>query len=376
VALASRHGVGGLEAWEPLSRARQLCELLGDDEALAFVVTGQMNNVVHRLGATAALEVAEGYFTIAKQRGSTEHLLLAHRHMGYALWVLGRFTEALEHSERVLALYDPAAHRRLAQVVGFDLKLSALSGASCDLIALGRPEQAAARVAEIVAWTKEVDHPHGRTIALVLAGQVRLMAGDNQGAGPVLAQAIATATEQRFPLWLAIANILQGILVARRDRRPEGLALAHQGLANQRATGSRVWQTCYLGLLAQACEALDRPEEAWEALAEGLDTMETMAERWYEAELHRQKGDCIAAHRPAEKAEAEACLERALQIAREQGAKMWELRAATSLGRFWRDQGKRSEAHDLLAPVYGWFTEGFNTPDLQQAKALLDELRE
>ena len=300
--------------------------------------------------------------------------MLAHRHMGYALWVLGLFAEALEHSERVLALYDPGSHRRLAQIVGFDLKLSALTGASCDLIALGRPEQAEARVREIVAWTKEVDHPHGRTIALVLAGQVRLMAGDSQGAEPVLAQAIATATEQRFPLWLAIANILQGILVARRDRRPEGLALARQGLTDQRATGSRVWQTCYLGLLAQACEALDRPQEAWEALAEGLDIAEAMAERWYEAELHRQKGDWIAAHRPADTAEAEGYLKRALQIARAQGAKLWELRAATSLGRLWRDQGKRHEARELLAPVYGWFTEGFNTRDLKDAKTLLDEL--
>ena len=373
-ALAASRGVGSDEAWEALARARELCERLNETSVLGSVVTGQFNNVVHRRGPAAALRVAEEYLLLARRLDDPDHLLLAHRHMGYSLWVLGRFTEGREHSERVLALYDPERHRSMVHEVGFDYKISALTALFCDLFILGYPNQAVTRVDETLSWSQELRHPHARAIALILATMLNIMRGADETAEPLLEEAISITTEQKFPLWLAIANGLRGNLVARRHRRQEGVALARQGLAQQRATGSTVWQTCYLSFFAQSCEAVGEPGEALQALTCGLAMVDRTGERWFEAELHRQKGEWIIACRQDEQAEAETCFHRALEIARSQRAKMWELRAATSMARLWREQGKRDEARELLAPVYGWFTEGFDTLDLTQAKAMLDEL--
>ena len=202
---------------------------------------------------------------------------------------------------------------------------------------------------------------------------LNIMRGADETAEPLLEEAIRITTEQKFPLWLAIANGLRGDLLAKRHRRQEGVALARQGLAQQRATRSTVWQMCYLSLLAQSCEAVGEADEALQALTCGLAKVDRTGERCFEAELHRQKGEWIIACRQDEQAEAETCFHRAIEIARSQRAKMWELRAATSLAQLWRDQG-RAEAHALLAPINDWFTEGFDTTDLRQAKALLDEL--
>jgi class 3 adenylate cyclase/predicted ATPase len=376
MALAVSRGVGSNESWEALTRARELCERLDETSVLRSVVTGQFNNAVHRRGPAEALRVAEEYLLLARRLDDVDHLLLAHRHMGYSLWVLGRFAEGREHSERVLALYDPERHRSMVHEVGFDYKISALTALFCDLFILGYPDQAVARVDETLSWSQDLRHPHARAIALIGATMLNIMRGADETAEPLLEEAIGITTEQKFPLWLAIANGLRGDLLARRHRLQEGVALARRGLVQQRATGSTVWQTYYLSLLAQSCEAVGQPGEALQALTCGLAMVDRTGERWFEAELHRQKGEWIIACREEERAEAERCFHRALEIARSQKAKMWELRAANSLARLWRDEGRGAEAHALLAPIYGWFTEGFAMPDLQEAKALLDELAE
>jgi predicted ATPase len=141
-----------------------------------------------------------------------------------------------------------------------------------------------------------------------------------------------------------------------------------------RSTGATVWITAYLSCLALAYADLGKFDDAWRCIGEALTVAATTKERWYEAEINRVAGE-IALQAPERDAtKAEAYFERALEISRKQQAKSWELRAATSMARLWRDQGKRDEARDLLAPVYGWFTEGFDTLDLKEAKALLDEL--
>jgi predicted ATPase len=147
-------------------------------------------------------------------------------------------------------------------------------------------------------------------------------------------------------------------------------------LAGYRATGAELWAPDFLALLAEGQRRTGQAAAGLDIVAEALDRVERTKGRWLEADLHRLRGELLLAVAEPEQPEAEACFRRALAVAREQGAKMWELRAATSLARLWTEQGRRAEAHNLLAPLYGWFTEGFDTPDLKEAKALLNELRE
>jgi predicted ATPase len=189
-----------------------------------------------------------------------------------------------------------------------------------------------------------------------------------------LEELISVATEHRLYFFQVMANILRGLLMSATGKVVEGIANARQSISAQAARGEYNQQTYFLGLLAQACERAGQSEEALETLARALEMADRTGERWFEAELHRLRGEWLIVHRSGEQAEAEACFERALSVARRQSAKMWELRAAAGFARLRRDQGRRVEARDLLTPVYEWFTEGHDTPDLKEAKALLDEL--
>jgi predicted ATPase len=183
---------------------------------------------------------------------------------------------------------------------------------------------------------------------------------------------LSIASEQDFPLWRARAEFLRGWGLTRAGSTEEGLALSRRALADYVATGSGQWLPYLLGVLAEAEGPGAKPLDL---LDDGLACVERTGERWFEAELYRQRGEALLAPPAPRTAEAEACFGRALAVAREQGARFWELHAATSLARLWRDQGRRAEAHYLLAPVYGWFTDGFDTADLRNAKVLLDEPR-
>jgi predicted ATPase len=183
---------------------------------------------------------------------------------------------------------------------------------------------------------------------------------------------IAVTTEQGFPLWGALGTIFRGYFEAKNGDVREGIALLRNGLVAYRATGAEVWMPFHIALLATACEIAGQIEEAIAQLDDALQMAERTGVRWYAAELNRHKGDLLLRQRHIEA--AEDLYRKALSIAREQEAKLWELRAAASLARLRRDQGRRTEARDLLGPVYGWFTEGFDTPDLKEAKALLDAL--
>jgi len=180
------------------------------------------------------------------------------------------------------------------------------------------------------------------------------------------------ATEQGFPYWGSVGTILRGWVKAKNGDVAEGIPLMRSGLAAYRATGAEMWMPHYLTLLAAAHQIGGQVEEGLALLGEALQIVERTGERWFAAELNRNKGELLVRQGHAEA--AEELYYKALTIAEQQGAKLWELRATASLARLWHDQGRRAEARDLLAPVYGWFTEGFDTPDLKEAKALLDEL--
>ena len=187
---------------------------------------------------------------------------------------------------------------------------------------------------------------------------------------------ISLATDQGFPQWKALGALLRGWALAQQGQAQEGIGLITQGMMAWRATGAEISRPYFLALLAEAHGTIGQPEAGLPVLTEALALVHTTGERWYEPELYRLKGVLLLQQSADNQAEAESCFHHALEIARSQQAKSFELRAATSLARLWQRQGKRTEAHELLAPVYGWFTEGFDTADLQEAKALLDQLEE
>ena len=186
--------------------------------------------------------------------------------------------------------------------------------------------------------------------------------------------AVALSTEQGFPLWAAQGTSMRGWALAMQGQGEEGLAQVHQGIAAWRASGAALFVPYLCTLLAEVCDHLGHTEDGLQALAEAHALVEQQEERWWEAEVYRLRGVLLLRQPETPQAEAEAWLQRALDVARRQEAKALELRAAMSLSRLWQQQGKRQEAYDLLAPIYHWFTEGFDTADLQDARALLAEL--
>jgi predicted ATPase len=207
-----------------------------------------------------------------------------------------------------------------------------------------------------------------------LATGIRLLSlvGDDATLDTRAHELIAVATEQGFPHWRAQGTIYRGWVKVKNGDVAEGISLLRSGTAGYRATGTEAWMPHFIGLLAGACEIAGQIEEALTLLDDTLQTVERTGERWLVAELNRHKGQLLL--RQGHPEAAEELYRNALSIAEDQGAKLWELRAAVSLARLRRDQGRRAEARNLLAPVYGWFTEGFDTPDLKDAKALLDVL--
>jgi predicted ATPase len=286
----------------------------------------------------------------------------------------GKFALSRSHLEEVLALYDPISHRSLVHQAGIHPQVGSQVFLAIVLFCLGFPDQALAQSSSAIAEVRRLAHPP--TLAGCLAVGVRLLSlvGDDTALDEWTDQLVAVATEQGFTFWRAQGTICRGWVRIKNGDVAEGISLLRNGSAAYRSTGSELLVPHYIALLAMACEIAGQIEEAVTLLDEALQIVERTGERWFGAELNRHKGELLL--RQGQSEAAEELYRKALSIAQEQEAKLWELRAAASLARLHRDQGRHAEARDLLAPVYGWFTEGFGTPDLKDAKALLDELDE
>ena len=237
----------------------------------------------------------------------------------------------------------------------------------------GSPDRAAARVEEGLALARRLAHPFTLAITLAFASWVRLFRGDRKEAEPLNRELIELCAEQGIPVYLASGRILQGSLRAADDEDAVDVILAN--IRALEGLGANIRRSFHLGLLAAAHLRVGRPREGLAALEKAQGFVAEKGERWYEPELHRLQGELMLAAGGARDAVGvESASSARSTLPDREAAKSWELRAATSLARLWADQGKRAEAHDLLAPVYGWFTEGFDTADLKDAKALLDEL--
>jgi predicted ATPase len=258
--------------------------------------------------------------------------------------------------------------------MGFDPGVGCRAFAARTLWLLGYPEQALARIYEALALAHELSHPYSLAFARAFAAFVSQLRRDVPAVHEQAEAAVALSTEQGFPLWIGLGTILRGWALAMQGQGEEGMAQLRQGIAAWRATGAAQHVPYHCTMLADVSAHLGHVEDGLQALAEAHTLEEQHDERYWEAEVCRLRGVLLLRQTGTPQAEAETWLQQALDVACRQQAKSLELRAAMSLSRLWQQQGKRAEAHALLAPIYGWFTEGFDTADLQEAKALLAEL--
>jgi predicted ATPase len=357
---------------ETYHRGRQLCEDVGDAAQLVIVLRGLWAFHLVRAEIDASREVAMQLISLAEREHSIAYELEAHRPLGQSLFYLGAFAEARHHCARTIALYDPEAHGGHVLRYGSDSRIVSTSYEAWTLWFLGHPDQSLRRGEEALALARELGHPF--TLAQTLADTLYLypLLGKVGRTREAAEATISCADEYGFPYWSSIATIHLGWALAMGDDGEAGLERMGAGLAAYRRTGATLALPWFLGMLAEAQRTAGQGEAAAQTLDDALAMVERTGERFYAAELHRLRGLFLAEQGAGE--EAEPHLMRASSIAHEQQAHGWSLRAATSLARLWVEQGRRAEAHDLIAPIYGWFTEGFDTPDLKDAKALLDEL--
>jgi adenylate cyclase len=319
-------------------------------------------------GRVLAAEVSAA----AEARGDWELALVAYGAVVTAEHFQGKFVSSLAHCERAIALYDPTLHHGHVRVLGNDQGVSALNFSAWNLWYLGQADAALARAREAVALARGLDDPFSLAYALLFESVVHMLRRDASAQRERAAEVIALSEAQGFPLWLALGRAYHGAAcVVAGDFG--ALSDIMDGMALAAETGNQSGASGIFAFLAEAQRAAGQLADAQGTVATALAVAAQTGQPFCDADLHRLDGDLLlATGGPAD--EAAARYHRALAIAREQGARSFELRAATSLARLWRHQGKRGEARDLLAPVYGWFTEGFDTRDLQDAKALLDDL--
>jgi predicted ATPase len=286
---------------------------------------------------------------------------------GRNLLCVGRFASSRTHLEEVLALYDPISHQLLS-----GLQATSQGFLAIVLFCLGFPDRALAQSNAAIAEVRRLAQLTLLASSLGIGTRLLSLFEEHAALDERADQLVAATNEQGFPFWRALGTIYSGWVKVKNGYVTKGMSLLRSGLAAYRATGAEAWMPHNLALLAAAYEIAGQIDEAATQLDDALQIVDRTGERWFAAELNRRKGQLLL--RLGHSEAAEESYRKALSIAREQQAKLWELRAATSLARLRRDQRRHTEARDLLAPVYGWFTEGFDTPDLKGAKGLLVEL--
>jgi class 3 adenylate cyclase/predicted ATPase len=365
-------GYAAPETLQAYVRARELWEQLDAPPEFLRIPYGQSLYHLNRGEFDLALRLDEDLLRLSRQRNDSAGLLLGQHLSGLILMFTGKLVSSRMQLEEVLALDDPIFHQSLAHQAGFHPHVHAQVTLGTVLFCLGFPERASAQSDAAIAEARKLDHPPSLAVSLGMGARLLSLGGDSPVISKWVDQLVAVTTEQGFPFWRALGTIFLGWVKVKNGDVTEGISLLRGGSLAYRATGAELWTPHHLALLARACQIAGRVEEAVSLLGEALEIAERTGARWFAAELHRLKGKVLL--RQEHPKAAEELYRKALSIAQEQEAKLWELRAAASLARLWGERGRRTQARDLLAPVYGWFTEGFDTPDLKEAKALLDEL--
>jgi predicted ATPase len=319
--------------------------------------------------------LAAQFLALAEKQGAAIPVMVGHRLMGSSLMLTGDLAEGRKHYDQAVALYDPATHRAVTTPFGQDLGIANLAYRSNALWLLGYPKAARADSDNSVKEARQTGHGTTLILALTFLSVNDVCASrDYAAAKATMDELIALSDEKGALFWKAHGTLLRGQLFALEGQVTEAVDAISSSLTTIRLTGTKMYVPWFLMWLSKAHADLGQFDVAWRSISEAMTQIETTEERWCEAEVNRIAGEIALISPEPDPAKAQACFERALDIARQQQAKSWELRAAMSLARLWRSQDKPQQARELLAPVYGWFTEGFDTRDLKEAKALLEEL--
>ena len=319
-------------------------------------------------------DLASHFLALAEKQGGSAPLLMAHRMMGISSMTTGDIIESRAHFDQAVALYNPAEHRLLATRFGQDTRAAVLSYRSIALWLLGYPEFALVDADRALADAREIGQAATLMLTLTFMPMTYIFCGNHASASALADELVVVAGEKCSLFWKAAGMLRQGWLSLLAATRSDAVSILTSGIATYRSTAATVFMPLYLSLLAAAYAETGQLVDAWRCVEEAIVAIETSKETLFEAEVNRVAGEIARLSPDPDAAKPEAYFERALAVARQQQAKSWELRAAMSMARLWRDQGKSPQARELLAPVYGWFTEGFDTRDLKEAKALLDTL--
>jgi len=369
--LIATQGYAGSAVGETYSRARVLCEQLDRPPQIVPVIYGQWVYYLLKGPMSVARELAEELFHLGEDTGNAAVTFMGHATMGSTSFQLGELLTSRAHLEEALARFDRKDRPFYALLAAQDLKSAQLAYLSFDLLCLGHFDQARLRADEAVEEARMLGHPLSLATALNVALCVDWGTRSQEGRAARADTLIAITKEHGFAFFRAFGTFHRGLGLVASGQIAEGIALLRVGVAEVGATGAVAFLPFSFALLADAERNAEQHDQARGHLDEAERLMAETGDRFAEAELYRVRGELL---RGGDDTAAEHCFSQAIGIAQQQSAKFWELRAAISLARLWREQGKREAARDLLAPTYGWFAEGFDTPVLKEAKALLDTL--
>jgi predicted ATPase/class 3 adenylate cyclase len=376
VPLVASRGISGIEVERTYSRAQALCEREGKRDELFPVLRGLWNCYLARGQLQRAHDLAVRIFAQAEEHEGPLQRALAHRALGSTLFFLSRFAEALDETEQAIAIDDALegsdSNRTHLFLYGERPGIIARLYGGWALWFRGFPDRAVARFGEAIALAEKLDHAYSLAFALTFAAGMRNDRRDFAAALEYADAASRIATKHDLPLWLGESTVAKGYAQASLGHHTEGIRQLRSGISGLHRIGDWHHRSHWLGLLAAAYLEAGAYDDALAVIDEALEIVAATQELYYAPELDRLKGDLLM--RQGEIDEAAVCFQKALRAAAGMGAKSLELRTAMSLARLWSEQGRRAEACDLLAPIYGWFTEGFDTTDLKGARALLDQL--
>ena len=373
--LMSTKGWAAPEVEQVYRRAHLLCQQVGETPRLFPVLWGLWGFYTVRAGHPTAQKLAEQCLSLAELTDDQDFLIGAHLALGITFSYLGEFSLTRYHFEQGFKWYRPEQHHSLAAIYGGqDPGVSCLIESAGPLWYLGYPDQALSVIRDGLALARELAHAPSLAAALSNAAWISLFRQEAGAAREQAAAAIMLATEQGFPLWLGLGTFLHGWAVTEQDPTDEGLAQMHRGLEIWRNTGAELGCPAFLGILAEVYKKRGDVDAGLQTLHEAFASLEQTRERTYEAELYRLKGEFTLMHGSnPDLREAEEYFQRAMTIARQQNAKSLELRAVMSLSRFWFHNQQPDAARTILTQSYEWFTEGFETEDLDAARMLLED---
>jgi len=374
-ALIVTKGYSAPEVEHNLSRAREICQQIGDTTQLFQVLTGLFSFHLVRAEYQTTYQLGEQMMSLAQRKQDTGLIMAVKGQLGITLFWLGEFTSAQDHLEQAIANFDPQQqYSHILSLPSHHMEHCLLYEALI-LQWLGYPDQAIKKNREAISIATKFAHPYTLATAMFFSAWLHYSRREFRSAQELANKAVNISSEHGYPFWRTAGTMLLGWALAEQGKIEEGIAKIHQGLDSYRNTGAEQWLPCALSLLAEAYGKAGKIEGGLQLLEEALTLVDKTEERWWEAELYRLTGELLLSLVTSDKVEAERNFRQAIDVARSQQTKSMELKAAVSLSRLWCDQDKRDPARKLLTEICGWFTEGFDTAEVKEAKVLLEKLK-